>query len=113
MVLEQPVDLSTLTQRYAEWGSEFIANQSAAGKPWLLYASFNHVHVTDAKYFAALPPPGYSNNQYSSKQFCGSSGRGGTGDAVQELDHAVGQLMAAIKAAGGDNNTIIFFTSDK
>ena len=43
--------------------------------------------------------------------FCGSSGRGGTGDAVQELDDAVGQLMAAVKAAGVDDNTIAFFSS--
>jgi len=112
VVEEQPADLSTLTERYADWGSDFIKKQSAEGKPWLLYASFNHVHVTDANYGAALKPPGYSNKQFASPEFCGSSGRGGTGDAVQELDAAVGRLMAAVKAAGVDNNTIAFFTSD-
>ena len=112
VVLEQPADLSTLTQRYADWGSAFITKQTAAQKPWLLYASFNHVHVTDANYTKANPPPGFSDWQFSSKKFCGSSGRGGTGDAVQELDDAVGQLVAAVKAAGADNNTVMFFTSD-
>ena len=111
VVEEAPCDLSTLTQRYADWGAAFIETQSAAAKPWLLYASFNHVHVTDANYSKALPPPGYSEWQFSSKKFCGSSGRGGTGDAVQELDDAVGQLMAAVKAAGVDDNTIAFFSS--
>ena len=37
---------------------------------------------------------------------------GGTGDAVQELDDAVGQLMAAVLGAAVDENTITFFTSD-
>ena len=111
-VLEAPCDLSTLTQRYVDFGADFIKQQSTAGKPWLLYASFNHVHVTDANYSKANPPPGYSQWQFSSKKFCGSSGRGGTGDAVQELDDAVGQLMAALREAKVENNTITFFTSD-
>ena len=101
-----------MTQRYADFGAKFIKEQSAAKKPWYLFASFSHVHVTDANYSAALPPPGYSPWQFSSKKFCRSSGRGGTGDAVQELDDAVGQLMAAVLAAGVDDTTITFFTSD-
>ena len=39
VVLEAPCDLSTLTQRYVDWGSSFIRN---ASKPWLLYASFRY-----------------------------------------------------------------------
>ena len=31
---------------------------------------------------------------------------------MQEVDWAVGQVMASIKAAGVDNNTVVFFTSD-
>jgi hypothetical protein len=33
-VKEQPCDLSTLTQRYADFGASFIKEQSAAKKPW-------------------------------------------------------------------------------
>jgi arylsulfatase A-like enzyme len=112
VVEEQPADLATLTGRYADYGASFIAKQSSANKPWLLYASFSHVHVTAANYSTALPYPGYSDWQFSSGKFGGSNGRGGTGDAVQELDEAVGQLLAAVKDAGVDNSTIIFFTSD-
>ena len=112
-VLEQPCDLSSLTQRYADFAGGWIQNQTQAAKPWLLYASWNHVHVTDAvpNYNSPLPPPGYSQWQYSAKKFCNSSKRGGTGDAVQELDDGVGQIMAAIKGAGADENTISFFSS--
>lgn len=111
-VEEQPTNLATLTQRYADFGAAFIANHSAADRPWFLFASFNHVHVTDANYSKANPPPGYSDWQFSSVEFCGSSGRGGTGDAVQELDDAVGQLLASVKRAGAERKTITFFTSD-
>ena len=35
-VVEQPVDLSTLTQRYARWAGDFMKRRSAAAAPWSL-----------------------------------------------------------------------------
>ena len=43
---------------------------------------------------------------------CGASARGPVGDAVEEMDVAVGRVMAAIKAAGVDDSTLVLFTSD-
>ena len=42
----------------------------------------------------------------------GSSKRGPVGDATQELDHAVGQLMEGVAEMGLDEDTVWFFTSD-
>ena len=34
------------------------------------------------------------------------------GDAVRELDYGVGLILAAIKAAGVQDNTLVMFSSD-
>ena len=52
VVLEAPCDLSTLTQRYVDWGSSFIRN---ASKPWLLYASFRYAAVRTLSPLPATP----------------------------------------------------------
>lgn len=45
-------------------------------------------------------------------QFKGKSGLGYRGDAILELDWAVGQIMECLKTNGLDKNTIILFSSD-
>lgn len=40
-VMEQPVDLNTLSKRYAAFADTFIRNASSAGTPWLLYLAVN------------------------------------------------------------------------
>lgn len=45
-VIEQPVNLDTLSQRYADFASEFITRHSVDATPWYFYMAFNHVHVS-------------------------------------------------------------------
>ena len=116
-VVEQPTLLQNLTARYVERGKSFIARSSSSSgssggdgggrQPWVLYMAFAHVH----------------NPQFCGREWCGSSsvtgkgaavpsGHGGTGSAVQEMDWAVGQLLAQLKESGVDEQTLVFFTSD-
>ena len=50
-VLEQPADIdgtrtgTHLSQKYAEFASDFITNSTKAGKPFLVYIGFSHMHV--------------------------------------------------------------------
>ncbi|MEZ5029475.1 MAG: sulfatase-like hydrolase/transferase [Ferruginibacter sp.] len=44
--------------------------------------------------------------------FKGKSGLGFRGDAILQLDWAVGEIMKQVKAAGIEKNTIIIFSSD-
>lgn len=78
-----------------------------AAAPWVLFMSYNHVH----------------NPQFCSKPWCNTStvlgtgdavksGHGWTGSAIQEMDWSVSRIMAALKQAGCDDNTLTFFTSD-
>lgn len=106
-IVEQPPRLDNLTTRYIDRATVFIEEGALDPRPWLLFMSFNHVH----------------DPQYCAGTWCGSSsvtgvgdavqsGHGGTGSAIQEMDSAVGQIMAAVKASGADEDTITFFTSD-
>ena len=95
-IVEQPTDLNKLSGRYVAAASDFISGRSAAQQKWLLYMAFNHVHTPD----------------FASEPFCNATLRGRFGDALMELDSAVGQIMGAVKAAGALESTITFFTSD-
>ena len=70
------------------------AHQAAAAKPFYLYFPFNHVHAPNS----------------CSAPMCGASARGPVGDAVEEMDAAVGALMEAAIAAYG--STLTLFLSD-
>jgi len=95
-VIEQPVDLNTLSKRYAKYADGFIANATANKKPWLLYLAFQHVHIPD----------------FVSPEFCMQSRRGLFGDAVEELDWLAGQVIGSVNQHGARENTITFFSSD-
>jgi hypothetical protein len=58
--------------------------------------AFNHVHVPE----------------FASPMFCNTSLRGRFGDAVSEVDYAVGQILAGVTAAGADEDTIVFLASE-
>src|SRR5690606_16019524 len=49
---------------------------------------------------------------FASKEFLGKSERGIYGDAVEEIDHGVGQIISMLKEEGLADNTIVVFTSD-
>ena len=93
-IIEQPVDLSTLTQRYTSQAVSFI--QRASPGPFFLYLPHTFPHV----------PLAVSPN------FDGKSGMGLYGDVIQELDWSVGQLLQALQDNGVDQNTLVIFTSD-
>ena len=80
-VIEQPAGLYTLAQRYAQAASGFIADSAAAEEPFLLYLPWNHIHTPDS----------------CSVSSCGQSIRGPIGDATQDMDRALGVVMASIR----------------
>ncbi len=75
---------------------DYIDRMAAAKRPFFLYFSLTSPHVPIAP----------------SESFKGKSAAGAYGDFVEETDAAVGNIIAALRAAGIDRNTIIIFTSD-
>lgn len=93
-VVEYPADQDTLTKRYTEEAVKFIrANQS---KPFFVYLPHTMVHLPLA----------------ASVAFRGKSAAGPLGDAVEEVDWSVGQIMATLKELKLDEKTLVIFTSD-
>ncbi|MEO6245486.1 MAG: sulfatase-like hydrolase/transferase [Opitutaceae bacterium] len=93
-IVELDPDQSQFTRRLTERAVSFIERNSA--KPFFLYVPHIMPHVPI----------------FASAKFKGTSQRGLYGDVVQELDWSVGQIMAALKRAGVDDNTLVVFSSD-
>jgi arylsulfatase A-like enzyme len=56
--------------------------------------------------------PGSTKNPFSSERFRGKSANGDYGDSVEELDWSTGEMLAALKRLGIDDNTLVVWTSD-
>jgi arylsulfatase A len=93
-LLEQPTDQTMLTHRYTDEAVRFIQDNKAG--PFFLYFPHTFPHVP----------------LFASDMFRGKSPRGLYGDVIEELDASVGRVLDAIRAAGIDKNTFVFFTSD-
>ena len=93
-VVEQEATLETLTSRYTERALRFI--EQSKDSPFFLYFPHTYPHIPLA----------------ASSRFRGKSRQGLFGDVVEEIDWSVGEVFAALKKHGLDNNTLVLFSSD-
>lgn len=93
-IVEQPTDQSTLTRRYTEEAQRFISEHTE--QPFFLYLPHTFPHVP----------------LFASDEFRGNSRAGIYGDAVEELDWSVGQILDCLRQHGIAENTLVLFTSD-
>jgi arylsulfatase A len=89
-----PADQNTLTQNFTRESVKFI--QSNKDHPFFLYLAHAMPHYP----------------VHASTDFRGKSVAGVYGDAVQELDWSVGQILDTLKQLGLDEKTLVFFSSD-
>jgi arylsulfatase A len=95
-VIAAPVDRNQLTQLETRASIEFItANRE---RPFFL--------------LVAHAMPGSTQAPFASDAFRGRSRNGPWGDSVEELDWSAGEIMAALKQLGLDENTLVIWTSD-
>jgi arylsulfatase A-like enzyme len=93
-IVERPANQTTLTKRYTEEAVQFIKDHQK--RPFFLYFAETFPHVP----------------LFASPEFKGRSARGLYGDAVEEVDWSVGQVLAALAQYNLETNTLVFFTSD-
>ncbi|MFW6146144.1 MAG: sulfatase family protein [Planctomycetota bacterium] len=86
-------DLLPTQQRRAV---ETIERRAAEGRPFFLYLSLTAPHTPIAP----------------TAEFRGRSGAGAYGDFVAQVDHVVGEVLAALDRTGIADNTLVIATSD-
>lgn len=94
-ILEEDTDRTLLTPRYTEEALRFL-DQQHTDKPFFLYFAFSYPH----------------DPARSSPRFHGKSGFGEQGDAIEEIDWSVGQVVQSLRTKGLLEDTLILFTSD-
>lgn len=95
-LVEQPIHLETLSYRYTQESIKFLRERERDNNPFLLMVSWDHVHT-------ALK---------TLKKFRGISQHGRYGDAIEEMDSGIGDIMTALDQFGFGRNTMVYFTSD-
>ena len=93
-IIERPADQNTLTKRYTDEAVRFI--ERSKDQPFFLYLAHTMVHVP----------------LFRSEDFQGKSPRGLYGDALEEIDWSVGQVLDALRREKLAENTFVVFTSD-
>ncbi|NXR31389.1 STS sulfatase, partial [Zosterops hypoxanthus] len=94
-IIQQPLSYENLTQRLTKEAMQFIGRNTDT--PFLLVLSYLHVHT-------AL---------YASENFKGKSKHGLYGDAVEEMDWSVGQILDVLEKHNLSDKTLVYFTSDQ
>ncbi|XP_070336197.1 arylsulfatase G isoform X7 [Odocoileus virginianus] len=94
-IVEQPVNLSALAQKYAEKATQFIRQASTSGRPFLLYVGLAHMHVPLTRTPLSAGPR--SLRPYSA--------------GLREMDRLVGRIKDTVDLEG-KNNTFLWFTGD-
>jgi arylsulfatase A len=94
VVVEYPVDQTTITKRYTDEALKFIREKRDSN--FFLYIAHTMPHIP----------------LYASPEFKGKSERGLYGDVIEELDWSMGQILKTLKDLDLDENTLVIFTSD-
>ncbi len=92
--IEEPVNQRTLTERYTREAVQFIERNK--DRPFFLYLPHTMPHIP----------------LFVSETFEGKSSAGLYGDVVETIDWSMGEIFAALKRLGLDENTLVLFTSD-
>ena len=93
-VIKRPADPAELTRIYTDETIDFISRNKQ--DPFFIYLPHTMLH----------------NPLGVGEEFKGSSNWGEYGDAIHEMDHNVGRIMAHLKKEKLDKNTIVVYASD-
>lgn len=93
-VIEEPVDQTTITERYTAEAVKFIRDKK--DESFFLYLAHNMPHIP----------------LFVSEKFAGTSAGGLYGDVIETIDHGVGEILDTLDELKLSKNTLVVFTSD-
>ncbi|MDP7232025.1 MAG: sulfatase [Dehalococcoidia bacterium] len=93
-IIERPANQYTITKRYTEEAVKFIKKNK--DRPFFLYLAHTMMHVP----------------LFRSEKFVDKSIAGIYGDAMEEVDWSVGQVLETVRKNNLSEKTLVIFTSD-
>ena len=86
----------TVDREAAHKGVDFMERNARAGRPFFLFYPMTQIH------FPTLPHP----------DFAGKTGAGDIGDAMADVDHNVGLILAGLAKLGIERDTMVLWCTD-
>ena len=109
-IAQAPANLSSLSSQYAEAARSFVASAAPGPTPFLLYMAFSHMH----QICAPGSPPG--DRQWGSPSFRvlaeQTTAGGRVAASLAEVDWLTGEVLDALRTAGVEEDTLVFWVSD-
>ncbi len=93
------------TDLFTQWSVEYIQQRAKTGKPFFLYLAYNAPH------FPVQPPADWLKRVQEREPDLPPR-RAELVAFIEHLDEGIGKVVAALKATGQYENTLIVFTSD-
>lgn len=93
------------TDIFSEWAVDAIRSGSAGKRPFFLYLAYNAPH-------SPIQPPPEMLEKLKSERPHLDEKRAALVALIEHLDQGVGRVLAAIREAGIDRDTLVIFTSD-
>ena len=93
------------TDLFTDWAVEFLDQQKGDRQPFFMYLAYNAPHTP-------IQPPEDWLRKVQQRQPSMKPHRAKLVALIEHMDHGVGRVIAALKANGQWDNTIVVFTSD-
>ena len=93
------------TDLFTQWSIDYINDRAKSDKPFFLYLAYNAPHTP-------IQPPADWLDRVKKRQHGIDGKRAKLVALIEHLDDGIGKVIAALKDAGLNNNTLVIFTSD-
>jgi arylsulfatase A-like enzyme len=93
------------TEIFTNWTRDYLRERAAAKSPWFLYLAYNAPHFP-------MEPPAAWLERVKQREPGMAEKRALSVALIEHFDDGVGQVLAALKANGLEQNTLVVLTSD-
>jgi len=93
------------TDLFTKWAMDYINEQSKTNEPFFLYLAYNAPHTP-------IQPPKDWLERVKKREPDMDDKRAKLVALIEHMDDGIGKVIAALKASGATDNTLVIFTSD-